>query len=212
MSKKTTPFNPSEVISRAQTELICALLRLLPWDGTPVRVHKMHRFLNPDSYLPDGYVVESVRLVEDGHHVEVTIREVNYEYLDNTIHDVSEVDEDHNTHFLKEETSSFIVKPDAGDHDLLPLLVLVYKQAQKNLEAAKEVRVKSEKELDAWFKDLDQETLSFIFFSLYEEIMMSADPRRCTINHFYKEAKKEWKALPYEEKVKMYKEAHGLNR
>ena len=109
----------------------------------------------------------------------------------------------------KKDTSH---KLNVGDNDLLPLLVLVYKQAQKNLEAAKEVKVKSEKELDAWFKDLDQETLSFIFSSLYEEIMMSADPRRSTINHFYKEAKKEWKTLPYEEKVKMYKEAQGLNR
>lgn len=123
-----------EVVTRAQTELICALLRLLPWSGEPVRVHKMHRYLNTDSYLPDGYVVESVRLVNDGHDIELTRREVNYEYLDNTIHDVSEVDEDTNTHFLHDTTSSFIVRSSAGDRDLLPLLVMVYREAKQNLQ------------------------------------------------------------------------------
>jgi hypothetical protein len=133
MPRKSIPFDPKEVVTRAQTEIICALLRLLPWSGEPVRVHKMHRFLNSNSYLPDGYVVESVRLVEDGHHVEVTVREVNYEYLDNTIHDVSEVDEEHNTHFLQETTTSFIVKSDPGDRDLLPLLSLIYEEAKNNI-------------------------------------------------------------------------------
>ena len=37
----------------------------------------------------------------------------------------------------------------------------------------------TKKETNSWFKKLDKLTLSFIFSSLYEEIMESADPKRC---------------------------------
>lgn len=60
------------------------------------------------------------------------------------------------------------------------------------------------KELNTWFKGLDSFTLTFIFPSLYESIMMSADPKRCTINHFLKEAKAEWEMMTYEQKEKIY--------
>ena len=62
------------------------------------------------------------------------------------------------------------------------------------------------KELNIWFKGLDSFTLSFIFPSLYESIMESADPKRCTINHFIKEAKAEWKMMTYEQKEKIYEQ------
>ena len=62
------------------------------------------------------------------------------------------------------------------------------------------------KEINNWFKGLDSFTMSFLFSGLYEEIMESADPERCTINHFIKEAKEEWKSLSNEEKTKLYEE------
>lgn len=62
------------------------------------------------------------------------------------------------------------------------------------------------KEINNWFKGLDSFTLSFIFSSLYNEIMESADPKRCTINHFIKEVKEEWNSLSDEKKTKLYNE------
>ena len=55
-----------------------------------------------------------------------------------------------------------------------------------------------------WFKSLDSFTMSFIFPGLYSEIMESADPKRCTVNHFVKEAKEKWNGLSEEEKEKIY--------
>lgn len=62
------------------------------------------------------------------------------------------------------------------------------------------------KELNIWFKSLDSLTLSYIFPGLYEEIMESADPKRCTINHFYKEAKELWKGMSYEKQEEIYEQ------
>lgn len=61
-------------------------------------------------------------------------------------------------------------------------------------------------EINAWFKTLDSLDLSYIFSSLYEEIMESADPGRCTINHFLKEVKADWKEMTLEQKEKIYNE------
>lgn len=65
-------------------------------------------------------------------------------------------------------------------------------------------------EINVWFKNLDSIDLSYIFSSLYEEIMESADPRRCTINHFLKEAKAEWKEMSNEQKEKIYNEYKNI--
>lgn len=60
------------------------------------------------------------------------------------------------------------------------------------------------KELDGWFKSLDSRDIADLFPSLYEEIMESADPKRCSINDFLKEAKSEWKNMKKEEKEYLY--------
>ena len=62
----------------------------------------------------------------------------------------------------------------------------------------------SKKALDAWFRSLPGEGVQEAFAGLFEEIMMSAEPERCTINHFYREACAEWKALSKEEKLEIY--------
>ena len=36
--------------------------------------------------------------------------------------------------------------------------------------------------------------------------MESADPKRCTVNHFLKEVKAEWKEMSIEQKEKIYNE------
>lgn len=65
-------------------------------------------------------------------------------------------------------------------------------------------------EINAWFKNLDSLDLSYIFSSLYEEIMESADPMRCTINQFLKEVKAEWKKMGIEQKEKIYNEYKNI--
>ena len=65
-------------------------------------------------------------------------------------------------------------------------------------------------EINAWFKTLDPLDLSYIFSSLYEEIMESADPKRCTMNHFLKETKAEWKVMSNEQKEKIYNEYKNI--
>ena len=62
------------------------------------------------------------------------------------------------------------------------------------------------KDIDKWFKGLDSFEIALMFPTLYEEIMMSADPERCTINHFLKEAKETWNEMSPEEKEGMYNE------
>lgn len=61
-------------------------------------------------------------------------------------------------------------------------------------------------EINKWFKGLDSFTMSFIFPSLYAEIMESADPKRCTINCFVKEAREKWNSLPDMDKEKLYEQ------
>lgn len=67
----------------------------------------------------------------------------------------------------------------------------------------------TQRELDKWFNSLDSFEIAEIFPSLYEEIMESADPERCTINDFYKEAKSDWKGMTKEEKEKYYHLVEG---
>ncbi len=131
--KTTSLFNPSEVIERAQREIVCALLRLLPSDGTPVKLNKMFHFMNRNSLLPDGFLLKSVRLVEYGHYIELTVKEPDYETLDNTIHDITEVSEESYTEFLKDETVSFLLDVRADDPDRISLLALVYDTANAQL-------------------------------------------------------------------------------
>ena len=49
----------------------------------------MYRFLNRDSLLLDGYLVEEVSVDEDFHNISVSVRGFDYEELDQTIHDVT---------------------------------------------------------------------------------------------------------------------------
>lgn len=67
----------------------------------------------------------------------------------------------------------------------------------------------TKKEINSWFKNLDTLELSFIFSFLYEEIMESADPKRCTVNHFRKEAMESWKSMTDEQKMKIWEEYHN---
>jgi hypothetical protein len=59
------------------------------------------------------------------------------------------------------------------------------------------------RDLDKWFRNLDSYELASIFPSLYEEYMMSADPRD-NINTFIKEARYDWKMMTKEEKMRIY--------
>ena len=67
----------------------------------------------------------------------------------------------------------------------------------------------TQKEINSWFKNLDTLELSFIFSSLYEEIMESADPKRCTVNHFHKEAMESWKNMTDNQRMKIWEEYHN---
>lgn len=136
MSKiKRNIFSTNDALDRVQREIICALLRLIPRETTVVPIRKMHRYLNPDSGLPDGFLVETVQLVNDGHDVLAVIRNVDYETLDQTIHDVSEVDENTNTQYFMDTTETFVLKPrsDEWTFENIALLKLVYDEAEKVL-------------------------------------------------------------------------------
>lgn len=126
-------FSTNDALARVQTEIICALLRLIPRETPVVTINKMHRFLNPNSGLPDGFLVENVRLVNDGHNVIALIRQVDYETLDQTIHDVSEIDENTNTHYLQYTTETFVLNPrsDEWTFENIALLKLIYDEAEK---------------------------------------------------------------------------------
>jgi len=135
MAKSKQIISTTEVLNRAQREIICGLLRLIPWENRTIVINKMHYFLNPDSDLPDGFLVKSVTLTEDGHYVEATIQRVDYDHLDQTIHDVTEIDENTNTCFLLDKTETMRLEP--IDHSWafqnLALLKLIYDEAEKKL-------------------------------------------------------------------------------
>ena len=67
----------------------------------------------------------------------------------------------------------------------------------------------TQKENNSWFKNLDTLERSFIFSSLYEEIMESADPKRYTVNHFHKEAMQSSKSVTDEQRMKIWEEYHN---
>ena len=135
MAKSKQIISTTEVLNRAQTEIICGLLRLIPWENRTIVINKMHYFLNPDSDLPDGFLVKSVTLTEDGHYVEATIQRVDYDHLDQTIHDVTEIDENTNTCFLLDETETMRLEPidNSWVYQNLALLKLIYDEAEKKL-------------------------------------------------------------------------------
>ncbi len=139
MAKSKQIISTTEVLNRAQTEIICGLLRLIPWENRTIVINKMHYFLNPDSDLPDGFLVQKVTLTEDGHYVEATIRRVNYDYLDQTIHDVTEIDENTNTCFLLDETETIRLEPidNSWVYQNLALLKLIYDEAENVLNPVK---------------------------------------------------------------------------
>lgn len=120
-------FDPKEYLRYVQTTFICELLRLLPEDGTPVPLNHMHVFLNRNSALIDGLLLVSVKLVDYGHHVELTCREVNYERLDMSCHDVTELDpdEENTSYFFKPETR-YIIEPQDSAVDNIALLESIY--------------------------------------------------------------------------------------
>lgn len=134
MSKiKRNIFSTNDALDRVQREIICALLRLIPWETPVVTIRKMHRFLNPNSGLPDGFLVESVQLADDGHNVLAVIRNVDYETLDQTIHDVSEVDENTDTQYFMDKTETVVLKPhsDEWTFENIALLKLIYDETEK---------------------------------------------------------------------------------
>lgn len=135
MAKSKKIISTTEVLNRAQIEIICGLLRLIPWENRTIVINKMHYFLNPDSDLPDGFLVKSVTLTEDGHYVETTIQRVDYDHLDQTIHDVTEIDENTNTCFLLDETETMRLEPidNSWAFQNLALLKLIYDETEKKL-------------------------------------------------------------------------------
>ena len=135
MAKSQKIISTTEILNRAQREIICGLLRLIPWENRTIVINKMHYFLNPDSDLPDGFLVKSVTLTEDGHHVEATIQRVDYDYLDQTIHDVTEIDENTNTCFLLDKTETMRLEPidNSWVYQNLALFRLIYDEAEKKL-------------------------------------------------------------------------------
>lgn len=135
MAKSKQIISTTEVLHRAQIEIICGLLRLIPWENRTVAINKMHYFLNPDSDLPDGFLVKSVTLTEDGHYVEATIQRVDYDHLDQTIHDVTEIDENTNTCFLLDETETMRLEAidNSWVYQNLALLKLIYDEAEKKI-------------------------------------------------------------------------------
>lgn len=128
-----TTFSSCDVITRAQTEIRCELLKTLPDDGTPVLINKFIRFLNNDSLLVDGYLVETVRLVkiyewcDYGHDVELTIRRIDYESEAMEYKDFSDIDETSDVFEDKPET--FILGTIPGSIENLRLLSMVYTEA-----------------------------------------------------------------------------------
>lgn len=60
------------------------------------------------------------------------------------------------------------------------------------------------KQLNAWFDSLDSFTISYMFPGLFSEVMESADPERCSVNHFVKEAKKRWLELSDADKERLH--------
>lgn len=130
---KRTLFSTNDALARVQREIICALLRLIPRENPEVPINKMHLYLNPNSGLPDGFLVESVRVVNDGHDVIALIRNVDYETLDQTIHDVTEIDENTNTHYLQYTTETFVLNPRSDEWTFMniALLKLIYDEAEK---------------------------------------------------------------------------------
>lgn len=65
------------------------------------------------------------------------------------------------------------------------------------------------KELNKWFNTLDTDTLTYLFFSEWEEVMESCDPD-VNINTFYKEVKSIWKGLPKQEKMDIYDQVQNM--
>lgn len=144
MAKSKQIISTTEVLNRAQREIICGLLRLIPWENRTIVINKMHYFLNPDSDLPDGFLVKSVTLTEDGHYVEATIQKVDYDHLDQTIHDVTEIDENSNTCFLLDETETMRLEAidNSWVYQNLALLRLIYDEAEKRLSENNTVKKK----------------------------------------------------------------------
>ena len=66
------------------------------------------------------------------------------------------------------------------------------------------------KDINKWFKNLDSYEIGLMFPGLYNKMMESADPGRCTINHFLKEVKAEWKEMSNEQKEKIYNEYKNI--
>lgn len=132
---KSTPFNPNEVIRRAQTEIICALLRLL-FDDKPVIIQKLYKYTNPNSGISDGYLIDSVRLTNDYHNVEVTVRDLNYDAVEDvdeaaTLVEVFGVGR--NEEIFISNPRTFILK-EQEDAANLNLLSLIYTEAEKALQ------------------------------------------------------------------------------
>ena len=139
MAKLLKITSATEVLDRAQTEIICGirgLIRLIPWENRTIIINKMHYFLNPDSDLPDGFLVKSVTVTENGRCVEATIQRVDYDHLDQTIHDVTEIDENTNTCFLLDETETMQLEPidNSWAFQNLALLKLIYDEAEKKFD------------------------------------------------------------------------------
>lgn len=136
MNKKA-PFAPCESIVQAQTEIICALLRLLPW-GASVPINRMHIFLNTDSYLADGFLIESVQSVNDGHDVQMTFVPIDYERLDSSGLQIQQINEKkHRNYVFETKSQTCILRPSAEDESLLQLLDIIYNEAERAVKILK---------------------------------------------------------------------------
>jgi len=96
-----------------------------------------------------------------------------------------------------------------GEQSLFGILLREMDDLENSILCYTPRKSPSKKALDAWFRSLPGEGVQEAFPGLFDEIMASAEPERCTINHFYKEARAEWKALSKEEKQGIYDDLRG---
>ena len=81
-------------IVRLTNCLICSIDRLVPEDGTPVRLNAMHRFINDDTFQGDALRVDSVRRDSPGgHRIVIAFRGIDYSKCASDASDVYAGDE-----------------------------------------------------------------------------------------------------------------------
>lgn len=66
------------------------------------------------------------------------------------------------------------------------------------------LQAQEEQMLDLWFNSLDSDSLKGIFPDLFDDIIHSKNPERCTVNDFIDEADEEWDKYTIDQKKDVY--------